>query len=159
MQVIKDNQDIQDNQDNLDDQDIQDNQDNQDNLDNHDNHENHDNQDNQGNHDDQDNQAGLAHLPVNFRVIYFFLSKSYNTERWIFFANLWVFGSPKNEGGQWLMLFKRLPEQFLMFVVNQENRPPLAIFVLGKKGEERDQLLHSSVQKSNFPCGKFCTKS
>ena len=78
MQVIKDNQDIQDNQDNLDDQDIQDNQDNQDNLDNHDNHENHDNQDNQGNHDDQDNQAGLAHLPVNFRVIYFFLSKSYN---------------------------------------------------------------------------------
>ena len=46
------------------------------------------------------------------------------------------------------MLFKTLTEQFLMFVVNQKSRPPLVIFVLGKKGEERDQLFSSQVQFS-----------
>ena len=114
IQVIQDNQDIQDN---LDDQDNQDNQDNHDNHDNNDNHDSRDDHDNHYNHDDQDNQARLAHLPVDFWAIYFF-SKLYNTVRHLFFANLLVFGSPKNEGGQWLMLFKTLAEQFLMFVVN-----------------------------------------
>ena len=40
----------------------------QDNQDNHDNQYNHDNQDN---HDNHDNQVRLAHLWVDFRVIFY----------------------------------------------------------------------------------------